>query len=77
MEIEIVEGDHTSQKPCVTIGLPVFNGEKYLAQALDSILAQTYQDFEVIISDNASTDDTPLICHKYVAKDNYRRVASR
>ena len=53
----------------VTIGIPVFNGEKYLAQALDSILAQTYQDFEIIISDNASTDNTPNICREYASRD--------
>jgi len=56
-------------KPCVSIGLPVFNGEKYLKEALDSILAQTYKDFELIISDNASTDRTQQICRSYAAKD--------
>jgi hypothetical protein len=44
--------------PTVSIGVPVFNGEQYLAQALDSILAQTYTDFEVLIADNSSTDKT-------------------
>jgi glycosyltransferase involved in cell wall biosynthesis len=56
-------------KPRVSIGLPVFNGEDYLAEALDSILAQTYTDFELIISDNASTDRTREICHSYAAQD--------
>ena len=55
--------------PKVTIGLPVFNGEKYLAQAVDSILAQTFEDFELLISDNASTDGTPEICEHYVKAD--------
>jgi len=59
-----------NSKPCVSIGLPVFNGEKYLKQALDSILAQTHQDFELIISDNTSTDKTQHICLKYAAEDN-------
>ena len=54
----------------MTIGLPVFNAEEYLAQALESILAQTYQDFEIIISDNASTDNTPQICREYASRDN-------
>ncbi len=54
----------------LSIGLPVFNGEKYLAQALDSILAQTYRDFELIISDNASSDSTEKICQEYAAMDN-------
>lgn len=57
-------------KPRVSIGLPVFNGENYLREALDSILSQTYTDFELIIIDNASTDQTQQICQKYSAKDN-------
>lgn len=56
-------------KPRVSIGLPVFNGEDYLVEALDSLLAQTYADFELIISDNASTDRTPEICQQYIEKD--------
>ncbi|MFB3888915.1 MAG: glycosyltransferase family 2 protein [Candidatus Bathyarchaeia archaeon] len=54
----------------MTIGVPVFNGERFLAQALDSILSQTFQDFQVIISDNASFDKTEAICHEYAAKDD-------
>jgi glycosyltransferase involved in cell wall biosynthesis len=57
------------QPPRVSIGLPVFNGEKYLEQTLDSILAQTYTDFEVVIADNASTDQTAEICQAYAARD--------
>ena len=56
--------------PRVSIGLPVFNGENFLEKTLDSILTQTYQDFELIISDNASADNTPRICREYVAKDS-------
>lgn len=56
----------------VSIGLPVYNGEKFLEEALDSIMAQTYADFELIISDNASTDKTPAICRDYSDRD--RRV---
>ncbi len=56
-------------KPVASIGLPVYNGEKYLEQTLNSILAQSYTDFELIISDNASTDRTQEICQTYVAKD--------
>lgn len=55
--------------PMVSIGLAVFNGEKYLAQAIDSILVQTYTDFELIICDNASSDRTEAICRQYVAQD--------
>ena len=46
-------------EPKVSIGLPVYNGEDLLPETLDSILAQTFEDFEVVISDNASTDATP------------------
>jgi glycosyltransferase involved in cell wall biosynthesis len=56
-------------EPRVSIGLPVYNAEKYLEQAINAILAQTYSDFELIISDNASTDCTREICLSYVAKD--------
>jgi glycosyltransferase involved in cell wall biosynthesis len=56
-------------KPRVSIGLPVRDGENYLAETLDSILAQTYSDFELTISDNASTDGTEEIGRAYAARD--------
>ena len=55
--------------PLVTIGLPVYNGEDYLEEALDGLLGQTFADFELVISDNASTDRTAGICHTYAARD--------
>lgn len=58
--------------PRVSVGLPVYNGELYLREAIDSILAQTFEDFELIISDNASTDSTQKICEEYATKD--RRI---
>jgi glycosyltransferase involved in cell wall biosynthesis len=64
------------RSPRVSIGLPVYNGQDYLSHALDALLAQTYSDFELIISDNASTDDTEEICRQYAAEDHrirYRR----
>jgi len=63
---------HTEQKnhPKVSIGMPVFNGEKFLRKRLDSVLAQTLGNFELIISDNASTDSTCTICEEYSKKDN-------
>ena len=56
-------------KPTLSIGLPVYNGEKYLDQAIESILRQTYSNFELIISDNGSTDGTQKICEHYLSKD--------
>jgi glycosyltransferase involved in cell wall biosynthesis len=55
--------------PPVAIGLPVYNGEQYLAQAIESILAQTHTDFELIVGDNASTDGTAEIAASYQAAD--------
>jgi glycosyltransferase involved in cell wall biosynthesis len=55
--------------PLVSIGLPVYNGARFIAQAIDSILAQTFTDFELIIADNGSTDDTEAICRRYAARD--------
>jgi glycosyltransferase involved in cell wall biosynthesis len=67
--------------PKVSIGLPVYNGEKYLASAIHSLLIQTFCDFELIISDNASTDGTAEICRWYAARDSriryYREGANR
>jgi len=56
--------------PLVSIGLPVYNGERYLEEAIDSVLEQTYEDFELVLLDNASTDRTPEICRAYAARDN-------
>ena len=55
--------------PRVSIGVPVYNGERFLALTLDSLLAQTYRDFEIIIGDNASIDRTEEIGRTYAAKD--------
>ena len=59
-----------SDSPLVTIGLPVYNSERYLRQSLNSLLAQTYRDFTLIINDNASTDGTARICEEYAAADS-------
>lgn len=53
----------------VTIGIPVYNGEKSIKKAIDSVLIQTFRDFEIIISDNASTDLTKEICEQYSQND--------
>ena len=53
----------------VTVGLPVFNGAEHLAASLDCILGQTFRDLEILIFDNASTDETPQIVASYAARD--------
>jgi glycosyltransferase involved in cell wall biosynthesis len=65
----------TDHSPTVSIGIPIYNGADYLRVALDSILAQTFEDFEVVISDNASEDATPEICREYMARDARIRYA--
>lgn len=55
--------------PKVTLGMPVYNGAAYIEAALISVLTQTYTDFELVISDNASTDDSGDICRLYAEKD--------
>jgi glycosyltransferase involved in cell wall biosynthesis len=57
-------------EPLVGIGIPVYNGGRRLREALDSILAQRWTDFEVLISDNGSTDDTASICAEYADRDS-------
>lgn len=58
------------RQPFVSIGLPIYNEETYLQRTLESILGQDYQNFELIIADNASTDNSPRICQEYANKDN-------
>jgi glycosyltransferase involved in cell wall biosynthesis len=58
-----------SAPPRLSVGLPVYNGEKYLGQSIESLLGQSYEDFELIISDNASTDGTADICRRYGKQD--------
>jgi glycosyltransferase involved in cell wall biosynthesis len=65
--------------PRVSIGVAVYNGERFLPQTLDSLLAQTYRDFELIICDNCSTDRTEQICRSYAERDariRYHRNAA-
>jgi glycosyltransferase involved in cell wall biosynthesis len=57
-------------KPLLSIGMPIFNGEQFLEKTLDSILGQTYTNFELIISDNASTDRTQQKCRTYASTDS-------
>ncbi|WP_126455396.1 glycosyltransferase family 2 protein [Sulfuriflexus mobilis] len=68
-EREFTDSSVTNRFPTVSIGMPVYNGEDYIREALDSLLEQSFSDFELIISDNASTDSTSDICQEYVKKD--------
>jgi glycosyltransferase involved in cell wall biosynthesis len=62
----------TMKKPALSIGLPVYNGERYLPKAIASLLSQDFDDFELIISDNGSSDQTEAICRDFARKD--RRI---
>jgi len=61
-----------SPPPRVSVGMPVRNGERYLESSLDSLLAQDFDNFELIVSDNGSTDATEAICRAYSQRD--RRI---
>jgi glycosyltransferase involved in cell wall biosynthesis len=58
-----------SKSPRVSIGVAVYNGERFLSKTLDSLLAQTFTEFEIIICDNCSEDKTEQICRSYAASD--------
>jgi glycosyltransferase involved in cell wall biosynthesis len=60
----------SEEKPAISIIVPVYNVEKYLHQCVDSILAQTFKDFELILVDDGSPDNCPGICDQYAARDN-------
>jgi glycosyltransferase involved in cell wall biosynthesis/predicted O-methyltransferase YrrM len=64
----------TKTLPLVTIGMPVFNGAATVAQALESLLSQDYPRLEIVISDNASTDETLTICGDYAKRDHRIRI---
>ncbi len=63
-----------SGAPVISLVLPVYNGERYLTEALDSIFAQTFGDFELIAVDDCSADETPAILARYAARHANMRV---
>ena len=64
-------GNNTnSHNPKISVGIPVYNGEKFIRKSIESVLRQTYGNFELIISDNASTDSTSDICTEFLTKDS-------
>lgn len=60
--------------PRISVIVPVYNTEKYLRRCVDSILAQTFRDFELLLVDDGSTDSSPAICDEYAKKDSRVRV---
>ena len=65
---EVSTGEAAAGAPTVSVGMPVYNGETYLEVAISSVLAQSFDDLELIICDNASTDRTAEICQDYAAQ---------
>ena len=68
--MNLIDELRKEELPQISIGMPIYNGEQFLHQRLESILSQTFTDFELIISDNASTDSTGKICEEYARKDH-------
>lgn len=60
--------------PLISVIVPVYNTEKYLHRCIDSILAQTFTDFELLLIDDGSKDNSGKICDEYAAKDSRVRV---
>lgn len=65
----------TNGPPLVSIGMPVRNGQEFVEETLNSLLMQTFRNFEIIISDNASEDNTASICQHYALSDNRIRYS--
>jgi len=70
MEAKKSENNMNSSSTKISIGIPVYNGEKFIRKCIESVLQQTNRNFELIISDNASTDSTPDICKEFLNKDD-------
>lgn len=69
LEVEKASVDLDQHVPRVSVGLPVYNGAAYVERALESLLGQDFEDFELVISDNGSTDGTEAICRRIAASD--------
>ena len=66
---------HGGARPRVSVGLPVYNGERYVREAIEAVLSQTFSDLELVISDNASTDGTGEICQNIARNDSRVRYS--
>lgn len=71
---QVKESENRDNQPKISVIVPVFNVEKYLRRCIDSILAQTFTDFEVLLIDDGSTDTSGKICNEYAEKDNRVKV---
>lgn len=71
-KISLISKDKDDTEPLVTVIIPLFNAEKYIAQTIESVISQTYQNWELIIVDDCSTDNSTEIVKGYEAKD--RRI---
>jgi glycosyltransferase involved in cell wall biosynthesis len=71
----VLESVSNPQSPRVSVVTPVYNGARYLAECIESVLEQSYGDFEYVVLDNASTDETPTIVRRYQARDARIRYA--
>ena len=65
------------KEPIVSIVVPVYNGERYLRDSLDSLLAQTFRDFEIICVNDGSTDSSESIINEYLERDSHIRVVNQ
>ena len=70
MDAKKSENNMNANGPKISIGIPVYNGEKFIRKCIESVLQQNNRNFELIISDNASTDSTPEICKEFLNKDD-------
>jgi glycosyltransferase involved in cell wall biosynthesis len=66
----VTKGPRLSSRPLVSIGISVFNGERFLREALESLLAQDYQNIEIVVLDNQSVDGTQRICAELASRDS-------
>jgi glycosyltransferase involved in cell wall biosynthesis len=71
------EGENMAAAPVISVVMAVYNGAQYLDEAIASVLGQTYRDFEMIVLDDGSTDDTPEILRSYAARDARIHVVSQ
>jgi len=63
--------------PAITVLMPVFNGGRFIGEAIESILGQTFTDFELLVINDGSTDDSLAVIGEYAARDRRIRVVSR